>query len=80
MRGLAQQKKDNRAGPPKNNQLKIKFTMPQPGMPGAQGLKKQNIIQQQGKRRPIAAWEVPWTKEEEDILKEAIDRFQQVSG
>lgn len=81
MRGLAQKNKNQRVGPPKNNGLKIKFTMPQPGMPGhgQPGMKKPGMMQGQ-KRRPISAWEVPWTREEEDILKEAIDRFQQVSG
>ena len=80
MRGaLANKNKNQRVGPPKNNQLKIKFTMP-PGAPQG-GMKKPGMMGQQGqKRRPHSAWEVPWTREEEDILKEAIDRFQQVSG
>ena len=75
---LAAKNKNQRLGPPKNSGLKIKFTVPQPGGPGA-GIKKPQIQSGQ-KRRPISAWEVPWTKEEEDVLKEAIDRFQQVSG
>jgi hypothetical protein len=82
MRGaLAQKNKNQRVGPPKNNGLKIKFTMPQPGGPVQPGVKKPGAMNQPGqKRRLISAWEVPWTREEEDILKEAIDRFQQVSG
>lgn len=78
MRGaLAQKNKNQRVGPPKNNKLSIKFTMPQPGMAGQPGQPKKPGMGQAGqKRRPISAWEVPWTREEEDILKEAIDRFQ----
>ena len=81
--------RNQRAGPPQNKALKIKFTMP--GAGGAEGGRAgQNLKgmgrgqpqqMQKGARRPvIPAADVPWTREEDAVLRENIERFAPVFG
>jgi hypothetical protein len=81
--------KNQRAGAPQNKQIILSFKNPKAqqqraGQPLAPGGNKPPFgrggpqAQQKGRRneRQISAADVPWTKEEEMVLKEAVERFQ----
>lgn len=83
--------KNQRPGQPQNKQLILSFKNPKAqqqraGQPLAPGGNRPPFARggpqaaQQGKgrrnERQISAADVPWTKEEEQVLKEAVERFQ----